>query len=210
MLLKNVRVFFGKTGRAVYISHLDLYRLFQRAVRRAKLPVWETEGFNPHVYITFALPLSLGTEGVRESFDTRLTEELSFGELCDRLNRALPEGIRVLGAAEPVYKNTDIARSEYEVRHDANEALLTRFLGQERILAEKRTKRGTAEIDLKPALEIKEREEGLLRLLLPSGTETNLNANLIFETFEKQLGARIGRLRIKRTAVYCKNGEIFR
>lgn len=208
--MKNVRVFFSKTGRAVYISHLDLYRLFQRAVRRAKLPVWETEGFNPHVYITFALPLSLGTEGVRESLDTRLTEELPFEELCDRLNRALPEGIRVLEASEPVYKNTDIARSEYEVSHDADEALLTRFLGQEQILAEKRTKRGFSEIDLKPALEIKEREEGRLRLLLPSGTETNLNANLVFETFEKQFGVRIGRLRIRRTAVYCKNGEIFR
>lgn len=210
MLLKNVRVFFSKTGRAVYISHLDLYRLFQRAVRRAKLPVWETEGFNPHVYITFALPLSLGTEGVRESLDTRLTEELLFDELCDRLNRALPEGIRVLGASEPVYKNTDIARSEYEACHDADEALLTRFFGQEQILAEKRTKRGFSEIDLKPALEIKEREEGRLRLLLPSGTETNLNVNLVFETFEKQFDVRIGRLRIKRTAVYCKNGEIFR
>lgn len=208
--MKNARVFFSKTGRAVYISHLDLYRLFQRAVRRAKLPVWETEGFNPHVYITFALPLSLGTEGVRESLDTRLTEELSFEELCDRLNRALPEGIRVLEACEPVYKNTDIARSEYEVSHDADEALLTRFFGQEQILAEKRTKRGFSEIDLKPALEIKEREEGRLRLLLPSGTETNLNANLVFETFEKQFGAKIGLLRIKRTAVYCKNGEIFR
>lgn len=208
--MKNVRVFFSKTGRAVYISHLDLYRLFQRAVRRAKLPVWETEGFNPHVYITFALPLSLGTEGVRESLDTRLTEELLFDELCDRLNRALPEGIRVLGASEPIYKNTDIARSEYEACHDADEALLTRFFGQEQILAEKRTKRGFSEIDLKPALEIKEREEGRLRLLLPSGAETNLNANLVFETFEKQFDVRIGRLRVKRTAVYCKNGEIFR
>lgn len=208
--MKNVRVFFSKTGRAVYISHLDLYRLFQRAVRRAKLPVWETEGFNPHVYITFALPLSLGTEGVRESLDTRLTEDLPLDELCDRLNRSLPEGICVLEASEPVYKNTDIARSEYEVFHDADEALLARFLGQEQILAEKRTKRGFSEIDLKPALEIKEREEGRLRLLLPTGTETNLNANLVFETFEKQFGVRIGRLRIKRTAVYCKNGEIFR
>lgn len=208
--MNNVRIFFAKTGRAVYISHLDLYRVFQRAVRRARLPIWETEGFNPHVYITFALPLSLGTEGLRESLDTRLTEELSFSALCERLDQALPEGIEILGAAEPVYKNTDIARSEYEILHDADEALLTRFFGQERIPAEKRTKRGFTEIDLKPALEIKERETGRLKLLLPSGTETNLNAGLVFETFEKRFGERIGQLRIKRTAVYCKNGEIFR
>lgn len=208
--MNNVRVFFAKTDRAVYISHLDLYRVFQRAVRRARLPVWETEGFNPHVYITFALPLSLGTEGVRESLDTRLTEEIAFDELCGRLNRALPEGIRVLEAAAPVYKHTDIERSEYEILHDCGEELLTRFLGQERILTEKRTKRGITEIDLKPYLTVKEREEGRLRLLLPSGTETNINANLVFDAFERQFGAPIGRLRIARTAVYCKNGEIFR
>ncbi|MCM1335987.1 MAG: TIGR03936 family radical SAM-associated protein, partial [Eubacterium sp.] len=193
--MDNVRIFFAKTGRAVYISHLDLYRVFQRAVRRAKLPIWETEGFNPHVYITFALPLSLGTEGRRESLDTRLTEALSFDELCARLGCALPEGIEILEAATPVFKNTDIARSEYEILHDADEALLSSFFGQERIAAEKRTKRGVAEIDLKPSLEIKEREPGRLKLLLPSGTETNLNPNLVFDTFEKEFGTAIGRLR---------------
>lgn len=206
----NVRIFFAKTGRAVYISHLDLYRVFQRAVRRARLPVWETEGFNPHVYLAFALPLSLGTEGLCESLDTRLTEEPDFPALCARLGSALPEGIGILGAAEPVYKHTEIARSEYEAFHDADEALLSRFLGQERLPAEKRTKRGVTEIDLKPALEIKERETGRLKFLLPSGTETNLNARLVFEAFEKQSGAAVGQLRIRRTAIYCKNGEIFR
>lgn len=208
--MNNIRIFFSKTGRAVYISHLDLYRLFQRAVKRCKLPVWETQGFNPHVYITFALPLALGTEGVRESLDTRLTEELTFDEVRERLNAVLPGGIRVLDVAEPVYKNTDIEKSEYEIEISCDEAKLTEFFAQEKIITEKKTKRGIAEIDLKPVIEIAERREGFIRMLLPSGTETNISPNLVFDAFERFSGEETASLKIKRTNVYCKNGEIFR
>lgn len=208
--MNNIRIFFSKTGRAVYISHLDLYRLFQRAVKRCKLPVWETQGFNPHVYITFALPLALGTEGVCESLDTRLTEELTFDEVRERLNAVLPGGIRVLYAAEPVYKNTDIEKSEYEIEISCDEAKLTEFFAQEKIITEKKTKRGIAEIDLKPVIEIAERREGFIRMLLPSGTETNISPNLVFNAFERFSGEETALLKIKRTNVYCKNGEIFR
>ncbi len=207
---KNVRVFFSKTGRAIYISHLDLYRVFQRAVKRCKLPVWETQGFNPHIYITFALPLALGTEGICESLDTKLTEDISFEEVVERLNSALPRDIRVLSAAEPMYKNTDIEKSEYEVKICTDFVKLDEFFNQEKIITEKKTKKGISEIDLKPAIEITEMTDGFVKLRLPSGTETNINANLVFEAFEKQFGVEIDSLDIKRTAVYCKNGEIFR
>lgn len=208
--MNNIRVFFSKTGRAVYISHLDLYRLFQRAVKRSKLPIWETQGFNPHVYITFALPLALGTEGICESLDTRLTEELTFNEVKERFNAVLPEGIRVLDVAEPVMKNTDIAKSEYEILSTCSDSQLSEFFAQDKIVIEKKTKRGVAEVDLKPLIEITERREGYLKILLPSGTETNISPNLVFDAFEHFTGREIDLLRIKRTNVYCKNGEIFR
>ncbi len=208
--MNNVRIFFSKTGRAIYISHLDLYRVFQRAVKRCKLPVWETQGFNPHIYITFALPLALGTEGICESLDTKLTEDISFEEICNRLNSALPRDIRVLSAAEPVYKNTDIEKSEYEIRISSDYEKLSEFFAQDKIITEKKTKKGISEVDLKPVLEISEMREGFIRMRLPSGTQTNINANLVFEAFEKQYGIEIDTLNIKRTAVYCQNGEIFR
>ena len=208
--MNNVRIFFAKTGRAIYISHLDLYRVFQRAVKRCKLPVWETQGFNPHIYITFALPLALGTEGICESLDTKLTEDISFEEICERLNSALPRDIRVLSAAEPVYKNTDIEKSEYEIRISTDWDKLCGFFSQEKIMTEKKTKKGISEIDLKPMIEIVEMEDGFIRMRLPSGTQTNINANLVFEAFEKQFDMEIDTLNIKRTAVYCQNGEIFR
>lgn len=208
--MNNVRIFFSKTGRAIYISHLDLYRVFQRAVKRCKLPVWETQGFNPHIYITFALPLALGTEGMCESLDTKLTEDISAEEICSRLNSALPNDIRVISAAEPVYKNTDIEKSEYEIKFSGDWDKLTKFFAEEKIPAEKKTKKGISQIDLKPMIEISEFSDGFIKLKLPSGTETNINANLVFDTFEKQFDSEIDFLNIKRTAVYCKNGEIFR
>ena len=207
--MNNIRVFFEKKGRAIYISHLDLYRVFQRAVKRCKLPVWETQGFNPHVYITFALPLALGVEGVCESLDTKLTEELSFDEIKDRLNSALPRDIRILRVAEQVYKPTEIEKSEYEINIDCDFGLLQEFFAQEQILTEKKTKRGISEIDLKPSIEITEMREGFIRMRLPSGTEFNINANLVFDAFEKQYSTEIVGMTIKRVAIYCKNGEIF-
>ncbi len=184
--------------------------MFQRAVKRCKLPVWETQGFNPHIYITFALPLALGTEGICESLDTKLTEDISFEEICERLNSALPRDIRVLSAAEPVYKNTDIEKSEYEIRVVTDYEKLSAFFAQDRIITEKKTKKGVSEIDLKPVIEIAEMSEGFICMRLPSGTQTNINANLVFEAFEKQFDIEIDTLNIKRTAVYCQNGEIFR
>ena len=60
--MKSTRIWFHKFGTAKYISHLDLNRCVARAFHKAKLPMWYTEGFNPHAFVTFALPLSLGVE----------------------------------------------------------------------------------------------------------------------------------------------------
>ncbi|MBO6232077.1 MAG: DUF2344 domain-containing protein [Ruminiclostridium sp.] len=207
---KNIRVFFSKTGRAVYISHLDLYRLFQRAIKRAKLPVWETEGFNPHVYITFALPLALGTAGLCESLDTKLTEDISTDELVKRFNDALPRDIRVISAGEQVRKPTEIALSEYEAEFDCDDAAFDAFLSAEHIPAEKKTKRGIAELDLKQHINVLERRPGYLRFTFPSGQEFNINAGLLFDAFEKISGTEIYSLHITRTEIKCADGENFR
>ncbi len=210
METKNIRVFFSKTGRAIYISHLDLYRLFQRAIKRAKLPIWETEGFNPHVYITFALPLALGTAGVCESLDTKLTEDISADELVRRFNDALPRDIRVISASEPVRKPTEIALSVYEADFECDDAKFDEFLAAEHIPAEKKTKRGIAELDLKEHLAILERRPGFMRFTFPSGSQFNINAGLLFDAFERISGTEIFSLHITRTAIKCSDGEIFR
>ena len=85
----RVRATFKKTGRAKYISHLDLNRCMLRTFRRSGLPIWYTEGFNPHPYYAFALALSLGFESECEILDFNITDDnMSMEEIRDRLNVA--------------------------------------------------------------------------------------------------------------------------
>ena len=74
--MKNVRIWFEKKDTARYISHLDLNRCMARAFHKTRLPLWYTQGFNPHVFVSFAMPLSLGMNGVRECMDVRLVEDM--------------------------------------------------------------------------------------------------------------------------------------
>lgn len=111
----TIRLVFSKTGRARYISHLDLNRAMIRAIRRAALPIWYTEGFNRHPYVTFAAPLSLGYEGERETMDLRLQEPMDLEELVRRLNGAMPEGLRILSAAPAVMKAGEAVLARYRL-----------------------------------------------------------------------------------------------
>ena len=113
--MKIVRVFFSKTGPAVFISHLDLMRAMQRALKRAGLPVWYTEGYNPHIYLTFALPISLGFEGLRESMDLKVADEVDITGFGARLAPCLPEGIGLVGVDYPVMKPAEIAFARYRI-----------------------------------------------------------------------------------------------
>ena len=111
--MESMRVFYAKTGTAKYISHLDINRCFQRAMKRAAIPLWFTEGFNPHAYLTFPLPLALGYESLCECVDFRLVEPIEPGEIVRRLNAVLPMGLKAVRAAPPAYKAADIALAAY-------------------------------------------------------------------------------------------------
>ena len=113
MLLIRVRATFEKCGRAKYISHLDLNRCMLRTFRRSRLPIWYTEGFNPHPYYSFALALSLGFESSCEILDFNLNEDIPFDEIRDRLNAVMPEGMRIVKVAEQKQKITAITEAEY-------------------------------------------------------------------------------------------------
>ena len=113
--MKTVRVWFEKKDTARYISHLDLNRCMSRAFHKTKLPLWYTQGFHPHVFLTITMPLSLGMIGLRESMDIRLTEEMAGEEIIRRLNTALPLDIHVFDVTEPVMKAKDVAWASYEI-----------------------------------------------------------------------------------------------
>lgn len=205
----NTRAFFSKMDRAKYISHLDLNHCIQRAMKRSRLPIWQTEGFNPHTYVAFMLPLSLGQEGVCEAMDFRLTEEISPDEVMKRLNDSLPPDISVLRIAEPKYKNTDITTAEYRVESDVDIVKFRSFTDSEQILTEKKTKKGVSTVDLKPLISMLTIEEDAITLRLPAGNDFNINPSLLFDAYKSATGEAISRLRIVRTHIFCADGNEF-
>ncbi len=219
--MPNIRVFFQKTGRAKYISHLDLNRCMQRALKRAEIPVWYTEGFHPHMYLTFALPLALGYESLCETMDLRLDEETALGEVVSRLNQALPEGLTAVRAELQQHKPDKIAWADYQVEivlpgvegGQAVEAL-EKFSQKEQVLVEKKSKKGLKQVDLKPYVTLSEIRwaDGALRLAVRSaaGTTLNLNPTLYTDAFLQEQGWRAARCAVLRTAVLEEDFSAFR
>ena len=220
-MMKPMRLFYEKTGTAKYISHLDINRCMQRAMKRAGIPLWFTEGFNPHAYLTFPLPLALGYESVYECVDFRLVEEMSEEEIVSRLNGVFPMGLRAVSAAEPQYKSLQIVSASYEVRlqlldtdADKAKAILEAFFAQPEIKAIKRTKKGEKEVSLKEhlkelALSV-DGEEVLIKITLPAGNDFNINPTLVLDSFAKDTGMMIDSVKVLKTGVYLENGEKFR
>jgi radical SAM-linked protein len=89
----RIRVKFVKRGELKYISHLDLLRTMERAVRRSGLPIAYTEGFHPHAKIQFASALPVGVESTGELMDIELKEEFSASEVVQRLKEQLPKAL---------------------------------------------------------------------------------------------------------------------
>lgn len=200
--MKLIRIWFKKDGAAKYISHLDLNRCMTRAVQRSKLPVWHTEGFNPHPFLTFALPLSLGMRSTRESMDVRFLEDVPKEEIVSRLNAALPEGIRVYDAAEPVMKPGQIAFARFDLLFSSDamdektlSSALLEFLMQDEIIVEKRSKSGVKDIDLKQSLHEYHSEPAgkgiLFQMVLPAGSTNNVNPSLFADAFEQYISAEL-------------------
>ncbi len=113
--MKSVRVWFEKKGAIQYVSHLDLTRCMSRGLKLSGLPVWYTEGLNPRIYMTYAMPLSLGVRGERECMEIRLTEDVPYPEIVTRLNEHLPGDLRVLEVTDPVDSFDDIAFGQYDI-----------------------------------------------------------------------------------------------
>lgn len=144
-----LRALFQKTGNAVYLSHLDLMRLFQRAFKRAGLPLTHTQGFNPRPSVSIALPLSLGVESQCELLDFELeTDTFSNEDICTRLNQALVEGVHVLSVYSGGGKIKNLAyldcavQLEYDAGVPQNAAeQIEALFSREEVTVEKRVKK---------------------------------------------------------------------
>ena len=119
----TVRIRFEKTGEAAYISLLDLQRVFHRILKRSGLPVYYTQGFNPHIYLSFACPLSLGQESLCECCEVKTeAEDPQLDTWCDVLQPYMPRGIKVLSAQQAQNKVAEIDHASYLVTLPASAA----------------------------------------------------------------------------------------
>ncbi len=213
-MLKTVRLLFTKTGRAKYISHLDLNRMMLRAVRRAGIPLWYTEGFNRHPYITFASPLSLGFESEGELMELRLIEDMPLDEVTARMNAALPDGFRVTETFEAVHKVRDLQLAGYRVEIALPADTVSALLAQPEIPVEKRTKKKTVKtIDIRPAFQnatVTATDGGcLLEVTLPVSSENTVNPTLLITALAAVTGEAPA-YAVIRTGLYLADGKDFK
>lgn len=144
------RALFEKTGNAVWISHLDLMRLFQRSFKRSGLLLTHTQGFNPRPSVSIALPLSVGIESRCELLDFDLEgEQISNAEIMQRLNENLVSGVKILAVYDDFAKIKNLAyldcvlTMEYDGGIPAGgQAALAELFSREEVIVEKRTKNG--------------------------------------------------------------------
>ncbi len=155
-----LRILFTKSGDAIWMSHLDLMRLFQRAFKRAGLPLTHTQGYNPRPSVSIALPLSVGVSSACELLDFELEgERVPFDEITARLNAALVPGVTVLKTYESSRKIRDIAlldcqlTLEYDsgVPEGAGEQLRALF-SRDSLEMEKKGKNGPTQQDIIPLI----------------------------------------------------------
>ena len=219
--MDKLRLRFEKTGRAVYISHLDLMQTMQRAFSRADYALKYSEGFNPHPQISIALPLSVGTGSKCELMDFRLKEDADLVAMPARLSAVMPEGIVVTEAYEPARKCAELKwlRIEGVMEYDDREAQemaegLRRFYARPEIVIVKKTKRGMGETDIRPAIrEISfTPEAGAVRLeAVISAQEPTLNPELLAEALrQKEPELAPDFARFLRLETYDKDMNLFR
>lgn len=190
--MSDYRFRYEKGDELKFLGHLDMMVAFQRALKRAKLPIAFSQGFNPHQLLHFASPLPLGYTTKGDYGDMRLKEELPAQQVRLRLNEELPEGLRVLQMTSlaPGAKNAmaALAAGEYEVilpqfAEMDFPGLAQAFFAQDQILEEKKTKKGMVLADIRPDLLALRGEMGpdgpKLWMQVAMGSTRNLRADVV-------------------------------
>lgn len=211
--MKSVRLWFKKDGLAIYISHLDMNRCMTRAVRRAQIPLWYTEGFNPHPYMTFLMPLPLGQEGKREPLDIRIEGEISFEETKAKLNSVMPDGIEIVDVLDPVGKPNEIAAARYKITAEFLSCAEAQGFaaGAQSVIdsgvlnAEKRSKKGIKTVNLCEMVRSFSAQANentvCIDAVLAAGNTVNLNAELLLNSLLAEFAAECEKTVISRSAL---------
>ena len=216
------RALFEKTGNAVWISHLDLMRLFQRAFKRAGLPLTHTQGFNPRPSVSIALPLSVGVESRCELLDFDLDgEKISCDQIKARLEKTLVDGIRVLDVYEDGAKIKHLALLDCVVIMEYHDGIpagaaqaIKELFSRDSVTVEKKGKNGTQQQDIIPMIRSLAAEEGNGALLLKARIccqNPTLNPMQLAAAVELYLPEyKADHVRCCRVEIYDNDEKVFR
>ena len=195
----KLRIKFKKFGPVKYIGHLDVMRFFQKGLRRAEIDVAYSTGFSPHQIMSFASPLGVGLESNGEYFDVEILTPISSQEFIDKFNAVSTPWIQVTDVRLLPDKAgnamASVAAAGYTVSVREGRSFqkgwqnkFIDFMNQNQILVTKATKKGTAEIDLKPAIYEYRVSEESVYLLVNASSEGNIKPTLVMDAFATYCG----------------------
>ena len=191
----RTRARFTKEGYVKFVGHLDTVRMFQRAIKVARIPIAYSQGFNPHSLVYFAMPLSVGVSSDSEYLDIVTSEDISIEEAREKLNTILPEGITL----SEMFQVADRGPTLMSLVHEADYritlpkadvsaevyASMCAKLDAPEIITLKKGKKKTSEVDLKPLIRSCERTEDdayyYLDLKVAAGSMQNLSPELLLK-----------------------------
>lgn len=218
----RLRIAYAKLNEAKYIAHLDLARVFERAMRRAEIPVAYSEGFNPHPKISFGSALAVGVEGEREYVDIELRQDMDIKEALGRLQEQMPGGIRLIEGCVAVQG----ARALMAVLNSASyclripmalpiqperlEEALNLWLGREHVTYSRYSKKGPMEKDIRPWVKMLkgqiQGEEVILDLEVEVGNQGSVRPEEVAASLREMenLPLDLDAMYIKRTGIYVR------
>jgi len=176
-------IIFSRDENSCYVAHLDMMRIFERAVRRAGIDCDYTQGFNPRPVMTFALPLGVGVESIDDYAHITLRKKTNPGEFVEKMNKSLPEGIKILGAKEITEPKKSLMASVCACEYLFLFKRIGRFkeiiLSLDTLPVTKTSKGKKREINVKEyILSIDSYDENSLSVLVKAGSKENLRPDL--------------------------------
>ena len=216
------RLLFEKVGDGVWISHLDLMRLFQRAFKRGGLNLKHTQGFTPRALVSIALPLSVGVESVCEILDYELDgQTVPHEEVVERLNATMPAGVRVLKSYESNYKVKNLAKLRCSVALEYDDGVpgaavegIRELFSRETLLVEKKGKNGPVDQDIIPMisdLEVIRADENTLKLTaVVCAQNPTLNPMQMVAAIERYTPWKSDFAKVRREEALFPDGGVFR
>lgn len=216
----KIRIRFSKEGAMKFIGHLDMMRYFQKAFRRADVDIQYSQGYSPHQLISFAAPLGVGLTSEGEYMDIFVNDCLPSAQMIERMNAEMVEGVSVLSfkQIDDETKNSNamslIAAADYFVRFKEDSVRLIepyssglpQFMAMDSVMITKKTKKSTADVDIRPMIyEMRADKDGLF-MKLACGSSANLKPELVMQAFSSFLKQPFDELalNIRRIDMYAK------